>query len=1161
MTGLVKMTQHSSITLPFDLFLTVILVLAMITTVRGQQTCPGAIHPEEISFSSCGSDKPIVGDIPGGAQQISMTISPQTVQCFRVKTTGKKYIRVEVLQQGVDVIVQLFKQGPEKILEPIDSPNGRDGVEPVSFITDENTEYILAVRSQEPAVGPREPKYTIRLAEARPSNSNDVHLIDAERAVLRGNLSLATAQQMNQPGQEQQRIAVAGAAACHLQHAVTIYRRLGNTRLKDAALNSLGVAYQVVGRFDDTRAALEELLTDARGAGQETEQIIASINLGRLYARIGNLEQAEKAYKNATEVPGTSAPHFRATAWRELGKWYASRRNSKLAIDAYDRSAEAFNSVGDKNAAAEVLTFAGVLLFDQSSIPPARDYFEKALVVGPDQPDILAYASYHLGMTMSAMGYRASALEKLLDAARYFESERARNPTNDFVDEGEAYVWANLGLLYARLGQYQTGLPYTEKAIKLAEPKFLAAAAYAHLYRGMNLIGLQKRAEADAAFGQSLKYWKAMGNKRGEAMATVNLGGFFFDRREYQEALQHLRKAQELQQDPAVNDLHGLAYTFTNIGRIFGEFGQIDEGLAILRNALSLRKKVGDREGEAITLYTIGLLESKREQYPEAHKQLGLSRAILDEMRRDIGHRNLRATFFSTVRRVYQLDVDVLIRLGHGNGSQEIIDESLTLNDNTRARSLVEVLAAERIGEQPVVDPELLSKSQRLRDRLSTLRGRLLVLQQDPVPGVPSASRAEADRQAVAVAAEINEVIAELQVVDNKIDSGNPNLAAIINPPQLTLQQIRGLLDPETVLLEYFLGEKDSYLWVVTNEARHPVRLEKLPGGRARIEDLANELRKSLRDPQTRQSQIKLERLSLELSRILIKPARPHIGRKRLAIVADGILQYIPFAVLSGLDDKWQPLVKNREIIKLPSMAALFAIRQKTRQTARFDLALITDPTYELGNNSSKGATASLPNRYAPPLEQLAFAQEEKNSLERIFSKAQLSLKVWEGPDANRQNATSPVLKDFRIIQYTAHGKADDEHPEKSGIFLSLYGRDGRPIEDYFVGLSDIYRMQLNAELVVLAACDTALGKEIKGEGLIGITRGFMYSGVPTVMSSLWEAHQFHTVSLIRTFYESMVQDDKKAAASLREAQINLWERRKLPPYYWAAFELQGDWR
>jgi CHAT domain-containing protein/tetratricopeptide (TPR) repeat protein len=1156
----------SSLVKRIHLFLTVIVMLATITTVRGQQTCPGTVQPEEISFSSCGSDKPVVGDIPGAAQQISMTIAPHSVQCFRVKTTGKKYIRVEVLQQGANVIVQLFKQGAERMLGPIDSPNEQDGVEPASFITDENTEYILAVKSQDPAgTGPRarEPKYMVRLAEARSPTPSDADFIDAERAVLRGNLSLGTAQKMNHPSQEQERITVAGAAACNLQHAATIYRRLGNLRLKDTVLNSLGVAYQILGRFDDTRAALEELLTDARGAGQQTEQIIASINLGRLYARTGSIEQADQAYKNATEVPGTLSPDLRATAWRELGKWYESRGNSKSAIDAYDRSAKAFIGVGDKNAAAEVLTFAGRLLHDQSAIPTALDYFEKALALGPDQPDILAYVSYHLGMTMSEMGYRSSALEKLLDAERYFEALRAKDPTDDFVDEGEAYVFANIGLLYSRLGQYQIGLPYTDKAIKLAEPKFIAAAAYAHLYRGMNLIGLQKRAEADSAFGQSLKYWKAMNDKRGEAMATVNLGGFFFDRREYQEALQYLRKAQELQQDPAVNDLYGLAYTFTNIGRIWGELGRIEEGLAILKDALPLRKKVGDREGEAITLYMIGLLESKREQYAEAHKQLGLSRAILDEMRRDIGHRNLRATFFSTVRRVYQLDVDVLIRLGLANGSQEVIDESLTLNDNTRARSLVEVLAAERIGEQTVADAELLSNSQRLRDRLSTLRGRLLVLQQDPVPGVPSASRAETDRQAIAVAAEINEVIGELQIVENKIDSGNPNLAAIINPPQLTVQQIRGLLDGETVLLEYFLGEKDSYMWVVTNDPRQPVRLEKLPDGRARIEDIANKLRILLRDPQTTESKTKLEQLSLELSRILIKPARPYIGRKRLAIVADGILQYLPFAVLSSLDDKWQPLIKDREIIKLPSVAALFAIRQKPRRIARLDLALITDPTYEMGNPGKNGVTASVPNRYAPPLEQLAFAQLEKNYLQQIFSEAQLSLKVWEGPDANRQNATSPALKDFRIVQYTAHGKADDEHPENSGIFLSLYGRDGRRIENYFVGLSDIYRMQLNADLVVLAACETALGKEVKGEGLIGITRGFMYSGVPTVMSSLWEAHQFHTVSLIRMFYESMARKDKKATvgASLREAQIYLLEQRKLPPYYWAAFELQGDWR
>jgi CHAT domain-containing protein len=1141
-------------------------------TAFGQDDCPGSIEPEQIPFGKCGSDMPILGDIPGAAQQISMTIAPRAVQCFRLKTSGRKYIRAEVLQEGVDVIIQIFKLSGERAVGPVDSPNGRGGVEPAAFITDDGSEYVLAVMSQE-SVGQQqsgEQKYTVRLPEVRPPNSTDSEYLEAERAVLRGNLSLGTAQQMHAPEQIQGRLKAASAAACNLQRAVTIYRRQGNLTLKIAALNSLSIAYQILGRADEARQVIEELLADAKGSSNEPGQIVANINLGRFYANLRNVERAEKAYKDATEVPGTGALDLRATAWRELGRWYASRHKWTAAIDAYNKAAEGFGHVGDKNGTAEVLTFAGIILFDQSSIPAARTYFEKALTAGPDRQDILGYALYHLGMTLSVMGEKQDALEKLLDAMRHFEEARATNPGDDFVDEGEAYVWANLGMLYAKLGQYQTGLTYTEKSLELAEtggmegkPRFPLAAAYARQYRGMNLLGLQKRGEANSDFEKALGYWRAAGDRRGEAMAIVNLGAFLYDRREYQEALQYLARAQELQQHPDVNDIYGLAYTLTNIGRILGDLGRNEEGLSKLQAALPLRKKVGDREGEAITLYTIGLLKSRLGHYRQAHDQLSMARAIADDLRREVGHENLRASFFSTVRRIYELDVSVLARLGLAEGARTEIEESLTLNDNARARSLVEVIAAGRVSEGSVADPELLSKAQQLRDRLSALRGRMLFLQQNLGPAAQATPRAEAERQAVAVSTEINAVVTELQLTEARIERANPGLSVIINPPRLSVSQMRELLDPETVLLEYALGEDRCFLWVLTKDGREPLRLLELQARSGRIEELASKFRELLRSPQTDESEVQVKQLSTDLSQILIKPAQPYITNKKLVIVADGILQYIPFGALGGLESaKWQPLIKEHEIIKLPSMAALAAIRQKPRQVASQALALITDPTYEPGNRAPTSVRNVPPStRLAPPLEQLVFAQDEKNSLERIFSGAQGPVKVWEGPEANRQNATSPALKDFRIIHYTAHGKADDAQPETSGIFLSLYGRDGRAVEDYFVGLSDIYRLRLNADLVVLAACETALGKEIKGEGLIGITRGFMYAGTPTVMSSLWEAHQFHTVSLMRIFYESMVQKDMKPTASLREAQVYLWERKKLPPYYWAAFELQGDWR
>jgi len=165
------------------------------------------------------------------------------------------------------------------------------------------------------------------------------------------------------------------------------------------------------------------------------------------------------------------------------------------------------------------------------------------------------------------------------------------------------------------------------------------------------------------------------------------------------------------------------------------------------------------------------------------------------------------------------------------------------------------------------------------------------------------------------------------------------------------------------------------------------------------------------------------------------------------------------------------------------------------------------------------------------------------------------------GLKANRTTVTSGALKDYRYLHFATHGYLDSERPGLSSLVLSMVDEQGKP-QDGFLRANDIYNLELPAELVVLSACQTGLGKEIKGEGLVGLTRGFMYAGAARVVVSLWSVNDKATADLMTRFYEKMLKHGERPSAALRAAQVEMWKQKQWQsPYYWAAFTLQGEWR
>jgi CHAT domain-containing protein len=271
-------------------------------------------------------------------------------------------------------------------------------------------------------------------------------------------------------------------------------------------------------------------------------------------------------------------------------------------------------------------------------------------------------------------------------------------------------------------------------------------------------------------------------------------------------------------------------------------------------------------------------------------------------------------------------------------------------------------------------------------------------------------------------------------------------------------------------------------------------------------------------------------------------------------------------------------MIVEHEIINLPSASVLAVLRREVagRKPPDKTVAVLADPVFDSSDPRiallSKGratavreiAQASDVKRSASEsglrdFVRLRFSRQEAHQIMRFASES----KKLEAIDfaANRKTATSSELGQYAIVHFATHGLINNQHPELSGIVLSLVDEQGHP-QNGFLRLYDIYNLKLQADLVVLSACQTALGKEIKGEGLVGLTRGFMYAGAPRVITSLWQIEDRATANFMGRFYEAILLQGLRPSAALRAAQVSMWkDKRWQAPYYWAAFTLQGEWK
>ena len=321
-----------------------------------------------------------------------------------------------------------------------------------------------------------------------------------------------------------------------------------------------------------------------------------------------------------------------------------------------------------------------------------------------------------------------------------------------------------------------------------------------------------------------------------------------------------------------------------------------------------------------------------------------------------------------------------------------------------------------------------------------------------------------------------------------------------------------------------------------------------------------------------------------ELSEILLGQVASELGDRRLLVVSDGALQYIPFGALykpcpARSDEAGEqahgecsrdPLISEHEVVTMPSASAVAVLRRHLsgRQRADRFLAVVADPVFQphdprivIQDSVSRDEVVRVRGTIeldSARYERLSYSGLEADAILRGVpphrSKALL------GFAATREAVVGGALSDYQIVHFATHGVLDEDHPELSRLVMSLVDEQGRKKDNGFVFGHEIYNLDLPADLVVLSACETALGKNVQGEGVVGLTRGFLYAGAARVIVSLWNVNDRATADLMGLFYEYLIEHRKSPAAALRAAQVEL--RREFPaPYYWAGFVLQGEWR
>ena len=926
----------------------------------------------------------------------------------------------------------------------------------------------------------------------------------------------------------------------------------------EAALSRAGEAY-LEGSAEGRRRSLAEYLraSELCEGEQKARALYAAAVLSRL---TGDTRQALEIGERVLPL------------WQSLGDrlWEAATRN-EIGLDLWllgriDEARASYavalaiqREIGDRYGEAVSLSNLCASDLPRGKLREALACYDEALL---RLREVKAAALEGAALTSSgrALDILGQPDQALL---RYREALELTRSVGDRA--GEAQALNNMSVLHREMGEFQEALASYSQALEIFS-SLQNRRWQARVLHNLGAIyqGLGEPRQAISQYEQALPLWREAGDREGEAVTLTNLGrvhGLLGDPRralELQEqalalaraagdrrtegiTLSRMGSARAALGDPAaalvgfdsaierlraVGDLVSEIEALRGRGEAQAALGEPGKALESLGQALAIARGARIPVSEAQALCALARVERALGRSGEARAHAAAAVEVVEALRPRIGNPDLRSSFAATLHEAYELEIDLLLEAHRASPGAGFVRTALETGERARARTLLELLGEAGVDLDQGVPAALLERRTTL-ERRSSARAERALREKDP------AAR-------TALAQEHTVLLRELDLADAEIRESSPAQTALIRPQPSTATEVQALLDPGTLLLSYSLGETRSHLFAVTSGSLESFELP----ARSVVEEAARRIHGGMSVYDAAGRAGKSEEAA-DLSGMILGPVADRLNGQRLAvrvvIVADGALHYVPFGALpvpSSEDAAPVPSLERHECLYLPSASALAAQRQRlaSRPPAGGWVAVVADPVFDLRD---------------PTFERLPASRQEAEAIAALAPPGQARLAL--GLQASRpESALGDRLSGYRAVHFATHGVVDAEHPSLSGLALS----------DGFLNLRDVYGLRLGADLVVLSGCRTALGREVRGEGLAGLARGFFHAGAPRVVASLWRVEDRATSELMIRFYRGMWSEGRTPAAALREAQLSIrTERRWRDPYFWAGFVLQGDWR
>ena len=1053
-----------------------------------------------------GSLQQDVGNLPP-LSPVERELKGGETHSYQVALVAGQFLYAQVEQQGIDLTIDVFDPGGQKIADA-DSPNDNWGAEPILLVAGLSGNYRVDIRS--PNKTALKGRYQIKIIASRKPTATDQTHFAAERAFNEGRKLRA-----------QQTVAARRSAIEKYEQALPFFRASGEAYREALTLLSIGFAYAQLSEFRRALVYFNETLTLAQNLKERRLEAATETFLGGMQDILGDIGRALDHYNRALTLSRESGNRqAEASSLNNIGATYYGIAYWQKALEYYSQALPHLRALGNQRGEANTLS--------------------------------------NIGVAYNMLGEQQKALDHLQQSLLLRRSTSDRN--------GEAYTLSNIGSAHGRYGEYHKALDY---------------------------------------YNQAQVIQRETGNRAQEAETMDLIGTAYSAVGQPDKALEYHQQALQIQR--ATGNIRREAISLSNLGHVYNLLSQPDKALDQFNQALSIFRNIGDLNNAAVTLEGSARSKQMRGNLDEARKHIEESLTLIETVRARSGSQQLRASYRASMAKVYEFYIDLLMQQHAANPSLGHDAEAFQASERGRARSLLELLSEAHVDIRQGVETAVIERERNLTQLLNAKAQRQIQLM----------ARKGSQDEIATLNKEISTLEDEYQQVQATIRKTSPGYAALTQPQPLTLKEIQQQLDSDTLLLEYSLGEERSYMWAVAQKSLKSYVLPK----REQTEKIARRVYELLttrslfrpgenaavKQQRIAQADSQLLETSGELSQMVLGPVATELGTKRLVVVADGALQYVPFGALpvpsvvsgqlsvadsrtadnglrttnNGQRTNDTPLIVDNEIMSLPSASAIAVQRKglQGRKPAANAVAVIADPVFSSNDerlklnvrNAAKrpdqtdgvANTRVIEHLADDPgelvIRRLRFTRQEAEQILAVAPRAS-NLKAIDFK-ATRATATGGELSKYRYVHFATHGYLDSERPDLSAVVLSLVDEQGKP-QDGFLRAHEIYNLNLPAELVVLSACQTGLGKEIKGEGLVGLTRGFMYAGAARVVVSLWNVNDKATADLMTKFYEKILKQGARPAAALRAAQVEMWKQKQWQsPYYWAAFTMQGEWR